>query len=118
MTGGQENLATIETFWQAWNEERLADALEVYSPDARLRHLTHGIDVAGRGQIGDLIKHALALFPGRRSECVAAYAADDAVITEMHWQGIAADSGDSRAADICYIFRFVNAKVVEQREYG
>jgi ketosteroid isomerase-like protein len=118
MTGERKNLAAIETFWQAWNEERLDDALEIYSSDARLRHLTHAIDVTGRDQIGDLMKHALALFPGRRSECIHAYAADDVVITEMHWQGVAADSGESRAVDICYIFRFVNGKVAEQREYG
>ena len=118
MTAGQENLAAIEAFWQAWNEERLADALEIYSPDARLRHVTHAIDVAGRDQIGDLMTQALALFPGRRSECVHAYGADDVVITEMHWHGIAAASGQSREADICYIFRFVNGKVMEQREYG
>jgi predicted SnoaL-like aldol condensation-catalyzing enzyme len=118
MPVAQENAAAIEAFWQAWNEERLDDALEIYSPDARLCHLTHAIEVVGRDEIGELMKQALKLFPGRRSECVHAHAAGDVVITEMHWHGIAADSGQSRAVDICYIFRFVNGKVVEQREYG
>ncbi len=118
MSDGGANLAAIEAFWQDWNEERLDDALEIYSPDARLRHLTHAIDVSGRDQIGALMKHALAMFPGRRSECTHACAADDVVVTEMHWHRAAADSGENRTADICYIFRFVNGEVVEQREYG
>jgi hypothetical protein len=58
------------------------------------------------------------MFPGRRSECTYAYAGDDVVVTEMRWHGIAADSGQSRTVDLCYIFRFVNGKVVEQRGYG
>ena len=118
MSGGQENLGAVKEFWQAWNDERLDDALRIYSPAARLRHLTHAIDVSGRDEIGALMRGALALFPGRRSRCVNAYACGDVVVTEMHWEGTAAESGETRTADICYIFRFVNDQVVEQREYG
>jgi hypothetical protein len=49
---------------------------------------------------------------------VSAYACGDVVVTEMHWEGTAAETGEHRVADICYIFRFVNGQVVEQREYG
>ena len=35
MSDEAENRATIETFWRAWNEERLDDAMTMYAVDAR-----------------------------------------------------------------------------------
>ena len=110
--------ATVEALWRVWNEERLDDAIEMYTPDARLRHLTHGIDVTGAQNIRDLMAMALAMFPGRRSDVVQIFAAGDDVITENHWQGTSVESGEHVTRDICYIFHFVDGKVAEQREYG
>jgi ketosteroid isomerase-like protein len=113
-----ENRATIEAFWWAWNEERLDDALTMYDRDARLRHFTHGIDVTGTDSIRDLMEISLAMVPGRRSEVNGIFAAGDHVITENRFHGNLADSGQQLTNDICYIFQFVDGKVVEQREYG
>jgi ketosteroid isomerase-like protein len=113
-----DNRATIEAFWRLWNEERLDEAVDMYEPNARLRHLTHGIDVAGRDNILDLMAKALAMFPGRRSEVSEMYAAGNDVISENHWQGTFAETGEAMARDICYVFHFVDGKVTEQREYG
>jgi hypothetical protein len=32
MSGGQENPAAVEEFWPAWSDERIHDALRLYSP--------------------------------------------------------------------------------------
>jgi ketosteroid isomerase-like protein len=90
----------------------------MYAPDARLRHLNLGIDVTGANSIPDLMAKSLAMFPGRRSDVGRIFAVGDDVITENHWQGTSADSGEYSTRDICYIFHFVDGKVAEQREYG
>jgi ketosteroid isomerase-like protein len=117
MSDEVENRATIEAFWLAWNEERLDDAIGMYAPDARLRHLNLGIDVTGTNSIRDLMAQSLAMFPDRYSDVRQVFAVGDDVITENHWQGTA-DSGQPSTRDICYIFHFVDGKVAEQREYG
>jgi hypothetical protein len=58
------------------------------------------------------------MFPGRRSDAGGMFAAGDDVITENHWQGTSAQSGEHLTRDICYIFHFVDGKVTEQREHG
>jgi limonene-1,2-epoxide hydrolase len=113
-----DNRATIEAFWRAWNDERLDDAIEMYAPDARLRHLTHAIDVTGIDRIRDLMAMSLDMFPGRRSDIGNIIATRNDVITENHWQGTRADSGEQMMRDICYIFHFLDGRVIEQREYG
>ncbi len=118
MSDEVDNRATIEAHWQVWNEERLDEAIKMYAPDARLRHLTHGIDVTGSDKIRDLMATTLAAYPGRRSDVRAIIAAGDDVITENHWQGTSAESEELLEGDTCYIFHFVDGKVTEQREYG
>jgi ketosteroid isomerase-like protein len=118
MSDEAENRATIETFWRAWNEERLDDAMTMYAVDARLRHFTHGIDVTGAELIRELMEMSRTAFPGRRSDVNGIYAAADHVITENRFHGKLADSGQELTNDICYIFQFVDGKVAEQREYG
>jgi ketosteroid isomerase-like protein len=128
MPEGVDNRATIEAFWRARNEARLDDAIEMYAPDARLRHLTQGIEVTGATNIRDLMAAALALFPDRRSDVVGTFSTGDDVITENRWQGTLASAIEYRGEavpavqhmthDICYVFHFVEGKVAEQREYG
>jgi ketosteroid isomerase-like protein len=113
-----QNRARIEEFWQAYNEERLDDCVNLYAPKARLRHFSQGIDVSGRDAIRDLMHAALAAVPGRRSQLVNIFCAGDTVVTENHFEGIVAESGQRVAVDMCYIFQFVDGKVVDQREYA
>ena len=118
MSDEARNRATIEALWRAWNEERLDEVIAMYSPQARLRHLTHGIDVTGTKSIRDLMEMSLAAVPGRRAEVSHVFAVGDHVITEIRFHGTLADSGQPLTNDICYIFRLGDGKVVEQREYG
>jgi ketosteroid isomerase-like protein len=59
-----------------------------------------------------------ATVPGRRSDVSHVFAVGDHVITENRFHGTLADSGQPLTNDICYIFQFVDGKIVEQREYG
>jgi ketosteroid isomerase-like protein len=61
---------------------------------------------------------SLAAVPGRRSEVVGIFAAGDDVITENHYRGTLAESGEDVSHCICYVFHFVDGKVTDQREYG
>jgi ketosteroid isomerase-like protein len=118
MSDEVKNRATIEAFWRAWNEERIDDAIEMYAPDARLRHFNQPIDVTGTNKIRDLMAQMIAMSPGLRSDVGHIFAVGDDVITENHWQGTPAGSDLHLTSDICYIFHFVDGKVTEQREYG
>ena len=118
MSDDVENRAAIQAFWRAYNEERLDDCIEIYAPEARLRHFARGIDVSGRDAIRDLMHSALAAVPGRRSQVVNILSEGDAVVTENHFEGTIAGSGQGITVDMCYIFQFVDGKVVDQREYA
>lgn len=118
MSEEAENRAVVEAFWRAYNEERLDDCVNIYALEARLRHFALGIDVSGRDAIRDLMFGALAAVPGRRSEVVNILSAGGAIVTENHFEGTVAESGQRVAVDMCYIFRFVDGKVVDQREYA
>jgi len=118
MTDDVENRATIQAFWRAYNEERLDDCIDIYAPESRLRHFARGIDVSGRDAIRDLMQSALAAVPGRRSHVVNILSAGDAVVTENHFEGTVAGSGQRITVDMCYIFQFIDGKVVDQREYA
>jgi ketosteroid isomerase-like protein len=113
MSEEAENRATIEAFWQAYNDERIDDCTTMYAPEARLRHPSSGIDVSGRA-IRDLMHGALTAVPGRRSRVVNILSAGNAVVTENHFEGTTAESGQPVAVDMCYIFQFLDGKVVDQ----
>jgi hypothetical protein len=118
MSDAADNRATIESFWQAYNEERLDDCSKMYAPEARLRHFAHGIDVSGSDAIRDLMHAALAAVPGRRSHVVNVLSAESTVVTENHFEGTIAESGQRVEVDMCYVFQFLSGKVVDQREYA
>jgi ketosteroid isomerase-like protein len=80
--------------------------------------VTRGIDVRGQAEIRDLMIKTLAMLPDRRNECLRTIAVDDFVVTENRLQATPADSTDRLTFDFCYIFRVVDGKIVEQREYG
>jgi ketosteroid isomerase-like protein len=90
----------------------------MYAADARLRHMTRGIDVRGRDEIRTLMAETLVMLPGRRSECRMAIAVDDLVVTENHYEATASSSTERFTFDFCHIFRVVGGKIVEHREYG
>ena len=118
MSAEQENLSVIDACWLAYNDERIADAAILYADDARLRHLTRDIDVSGREPIRELMTRTLAMFPDRRSDRIASIASGDFVVTENHWEATSTESGDRLKLDMCYVFRLVDGKIAEQREYG
>jgi limonene-1,2-epoxide hydrolase len=118
MSEGAANRATVEAFWRAYNEERIEDCLKVYAPDARLRHLTHGIDVTGREAIRELMLMALGAVPGRRSQIASIYCGPGFVVTENHFEGTIASTNERVTVNMCYIFQFAEGKVVDQREYA
>jgi ketosteroid isomerase-like protein len=80
--------------------------------------LSHGIDVSGRAAIRDLMHTALAAVPGRRSQVANILSTRDTVVTENHFEGTIAESGQRVEVAMCYIFQFVDGKVVDQREYA
>jgi ketosteroid isomerase-like protein len=113
-----KNRASIDAFWQAWNEERLDDAIALYAPDARLRHFTHGIDVTGTKSIRDLMAMSLATIPGRRSDLSAVFSVGDHVITENRFHGTMADSGQPVTNNICYIFQLSMERLSNSASMG
>jgi limonene-1,2-epoxide hydrolase len=117
MSDEVENRATVEIFWQAYNDERIDDCIKMYAPDARLRHFSRGIDVTGPEAIRDQMDAALAAVPGRRMRVVNILSAGDAVVAETHFEGTIAGTDDQIAIDMCYVFEFRNGKVVDVREY-
>jgi ketosteroid isomerase-like protein len=113
-----KNRATIEAFWQAYNEERIDDCIKMYAPEARLRHSSQGIDVSGPDAIRDQMDAALAAVPGRRMRVITILGAGDSVVAETHFEGMIAGSGQHIAIDMCYVYDFQDGKVVDVREYG
>jgi limonene-1,2-epoxide hydrolase len=114
----EANLGVIEAMWLAWNEERLRDAVESIAKDAHFRHFSLQIELEGREAILNLMEHSLAAVPGRKSTVLHAHASDDYVITENHYEGALAETGEPITKDICYIFRLEDGLIVEWREYG
>jgi limonene-1,2-epoxide hydrolase len=117
MSDEVENRATIDAFWQAYNEERIDDCIKMYAPQARLRHFSQGIDVSGTEAIRDQMDAALASVPGRRMRVVNILSAGDSVVAETRFEGTIAGSSEQLAIDMCYIYDFDDGKVVDVREY-
>ena len=118
MSNEVENRATIEAFWQAYNEERIDDCVTMYAPDARLRHFSRGMDVTGSDAIRDQVHAALAAVPGRRVGVVHVVSAGDTVVAETHFEGTIAGSGERIEIEMCYVYEFRDGKVVDVREYA
>ena len=114
----EANLGVIEAMWLAWNEERLSDAVESIAKDVHFQHFSLHIELEGREAVLNLMEHSLAAVPGRRSTVVHAHATGDSVITENHYEGALAETGEPITKDICYVFRLKNGLIVEWREYG
>ena len=114
----EANLGVIEAMWLAWNEKRLGDVGESIAEDARFRHFSLDIELEGREAILNLMAHSLAAVPERKSTVLYAHATDDHVITENHYEGALAETGESIVKDICYIFQLQDGLIVEWREYG
>jgi limonene-1,2-epoxide hydrolase len=112
------NREAIEAFWRAYNQEALDDCIKIYAPEARLRHFSQGIDVSGRDGIRELMQAALAAVPGRRSHLVNIVSTGGTVVTENHFEGKLAATGQAVVVDMCYVFQFVDGKVMDQREYA
>jgi predicted SnoaL-like aldol condensation-catalyzing enzyme len=85
---------------------------------ARLRHVTRGIDVEGREAIRKLMTDVLAILPGRRVNCVHVAASGDVVVTEHHCLATNAASNQAVTFDYCHIFRVQNGQIVDHKEYG
>jgi ketosteroid isomerase-like protein len=117
MSDEVENRATIETFWQAYNEERIDDCIKMYAPRARLRHFSQGIDVSGTDAIRNQMDAALTAVPGRRMRVNNILSARDSVVAETRFEGTPAGSSEHLAIDMCYIYDFEDGKVVDVREY-
>jgi hypothetical protein len=94
MSDEGENRATIEAFWQAYNEERIDDCIKLYAPKAHLRHFSQGIDVSGSDAIREQMDAALASVPGRRMRVVNILSTGDSVVAETHFEGTIAGSGE------------------------
>jgi hypothetical protein len=90
----------------------------MHAPEARLHHYGQGIDVSGVDAIRSLMHGALRAVPGRRSRVVHILNADDLVVTENHFEGTVAESGQRVTVDMCYFCQSVDGKVVDQREYA
>ena len=73
----EANLARVEAMWLAWNEKRLNDVVDSIAKDAHFRHFTLGIELEGREAILNLMEHALAAVPERKSMVRHAHATDD-----------------------------------------
>jgi ketosteroid isomerase-like protein len=114
----EANLAVVEAMWLAWNEKRLSDAADSIAKAAHFRHFSLGIELDGREAILNLMEHSLAALPERKSTVLHAHATDDYVITENHYEGVLAETGEPITKDICYIFRLEDGLIVEWREYG
>jgi ketosteroid isomerase-like protein len=117
MSNEAENRSTIEAFWQAYNDQRIDDCIEMYAPTARLRHFSLGIDVSGPDAIRDQMQAALTAVPARRMRVVNIVSAGDVVVAETHFEGTVAGSGQRVAVDMCYVYEFRDGKVVDVREY-
>ena len=114
----EANLAVIEAMWFAWNEKQLNEAANSIAKDAHFRHFSLGIELEGREAILSLMEHSLAALPERKSTVFHVHATDDYVITENHYEGVLAETGELIAKEICYIFRLEDGLIVEWREYG
>jgi limonene-1,2-epoxide hydrolase len=114
----EANLARVEAMWLAWNEKRLNDVVDSIAKDAHFRHFTLGIELEGREAILNLMEHALAAVPERKSMVRHAHATDNYVILENHYEGAFGETNEPIAKDICYIFRLEDGLIVEWREYG
>jgi predicted SnoaL-like aldol condensation-catalyzing enzyme len=112
------NVAVIDEFVQAYNDERIDDAAAMYATDGRLRHVTRGIDIQGRDAIRKLMSDALEIVPGRRVDCVHIVAAGDIVVTEHHYEARDAQSNEPVTFDFCHIFRLKDGEIVDHKEYG
>jgi flagellar biosynthesis/type III secretory pathway protein FliH len=106
----EANLARVEAMWLAWNEKRLNDVADSIAKDAHFRHFTLGIELEGREAILNLMEHALAAVPERKSMVRHVHATDDYVILENHYEGAFGET--------CYIFRLEDGLIVEWRQYG
>jgi len=113
-----ENLAAIEAFVLAYNEQRIDDAVDMLSSDVHLLELPHDVDLHGREAIRQRMRDALAMFPGRRQDIIHSLASGDHVVTEHHWTATRAGSGEHLTRDFCCIFRLADGLVAEWREYG
>ena len=114
----ERNVAVIDAFVKAYNDQRIDDAAAMYAPEGRLRHVTRGIDVQGRDAIRKLMSDALEMLPGRQADSVHVVAAGDIVVTEHHYEARDAESNEPVTFDFCHIFRLKDGQIVDHKEYG
>jgi hypothetical protein len=112
------NLGVVEAMWLAWNDKRLRDAADSIAEHAHFRHFSLDIELEGREAILNLMEHSLTALPERKSTVLHTHATDDYVITENHYEGALAETGESITKNICYIFRLEDGLIVDWREYG
>jgi ketosteroid isomerase-like protein len=115
----EDHLPAIAAMADAYNDGRVDELVDTYfSADARLLHVTRGIDLTGREALRDLYRHALERWPDRTNEIIRTYPCGDTVVVEKRWRATDRASGEKLEIDQCYIYRFEDGKIAEQREYG